>query len=112
MIKVTNPNTLLLRDSIGAGLAQDPIIRKKYFVSLNAINLGIGSDRVENVLCGAINLPLPSFVQNTVVQCGTNKISTDSPRDIADCIDGVHCRKRVRIRSYSGPHFPAFGLNT
>ena len=24
----------------------------------------------------------------------------------------LHCVKRVRIRSYSGPHFPAFGLNT
>ena len=23
-----------------------------------------------------------------------------------------HCIKSVRIRSYSGPHFPAFGLNT
>ena len=23
-----------------------------------------------------------------------------------------HCAKSVRIRSYSGPHFPAFGLNT
>ena len=24
----------------------------------------------------------------------------------------MHCVKSVRIRSYSGPHFPAFGLNT
>ena len=24
----------------------------------------------------------------------------------------LHCVKSVRIRSYSGPHFPAFGLNT
>ena len=24
----------------------------------------------------------------------------------------AHCVKNVRIRSYSGPHFPAFGLNT
>ena len=24
----------------------------------------------------------------------------------------VHCVKCVRIWSYSGPHFPAFGLNT
>ena len=24
----------------------------------------------------------------------------------------MHCTKSVRIRSYSGPHFPAFGLNT
>ena len=23
-----------------------------------------------------------------------------------------HCMKNVRIRSFSGPHFPAFGLNT
>ena len=23
----------------------------------------------------------------------------------------LHCVKRVRIRSYSGPYFPAFGLN-
>ena len=23
-----------------------------------------------------------------------------------------HCVKSVRIRSYSDPHFPAFGLNT
>ena len=23
----------------------------------------------------------------------------------------MHCLKNVRIRSYSGPHFPAFGLN-
>ena len=26
--------------------------------------------------------------------------------------DPIHCVKSVRIRSYSGPHFPAFGLNT
>ena len=26
--------------------------------------------------------------------------------------NGKHCVKSVRIRSYSGPHFPAFGLNT
>ena len=24
----------------------------------------------------------------------------------------VHCVKSVRIRSYSGPYFPAFGLST
>ena len=25
---------------------------------------------------------------------------------------GSHCVKSVLIRSYSGPYFPAFGLNT
>ena len=24
----------------------------------------------------------------------------------------IHCVKSVRIRSFSGPYFPAFGLNT
>ena len=27
-----------------------------------------------------------------------------------DC--GKHCVKSIRIRSYSGPYFPEFGLNT
>ena len=26
-------------------------------------------------------------------------------------LSSKHCVKSVRIRSYSGPHFPAFGLN-
>ena len=53
------------------------------------MNLGIRGDRVENGLWRAISLPLPSSVRNVVVQCGTNNISTDSPRDIADCIVDV-----------------------
>ena len=88
-MKVTNPNALLLGDSIIAGLARYQNVWKKYFVSLNAMNLGIRGDCVENVLWRAISLPLPSSVRNIVVQCGTNNISTDSPRDIADCIVDV-----------------------
>ena len=88
-MKVTNPNAFLLGDSIIAGLARYQNIWKKYFVSLNAMNLGIRGDCVENVLWRAISLPLPSSVRNIVVQCGTNNISTDSPRDIADCIVDV-----------------------
>ena len=49
-IKVRNSNTLLLGDSIIAGLAQNQIKWKKYFVSLNKMNLGTGGGRVENVL--------------------------------------------------------------
>ena len=29
-----------------------------------------------------------------------------------DHIEHFYCVKSVRIRSYSGPHIPAFGLNT
>ena len=54
-----------------AGLARYQIARKKYFVSLNAMNLGIGSDYIGNVFWRAISLPLPSCIQNMVFQCGT-----------------------------------------
>ena len=49
-IKVTNPNKLLLGDSIVAGLGLYQAVWKKYFESLNTMNLDIGGDRVENVL--------------------------------------------------------------
>ena len=32
-------------------------------------------------------------------------------KDHIQLIKYVHCVKSVRIRGYSGPHFPAFGLN-
>ena len=58
-------------------------------MSLITMNLGIGGDRVENVLWRAISLPLPLSVENIAVQCETNNISTDSPSHIADCIIDV-----------------------
>ena len=84
-IKVINPNTLPLGDSITAGIATYQTVWEKYFVSLNTMNLGIEGDRVD-VLWRAISLPIPSSVRNIVVQCGTNNFSTESPLDIADCI--------------------------
>ena len=45
-MKVTNPNMLLLGDSIIAGLTRYQTVWKKYFVLINAMNLGIGGDRV------------------------------------------------------------------
>ena len=53
------------------------------------MNLGISGDLVGNVFWQAICLPLPSSVRDIVVQGGTNNISTDSPRDIADIIVDV-----------------------
>ena len=36
---------------------------------------------------------------------------TNKSDELSDIIKG-HCVKTVRIRSYSGPHFPTFVLNT
>ena len=86
------------------------------FVSLNAMNLGIGGDCVENVLWRAISLLLPSSAWNIVVQCRTNNISTDSPRDIVDCIIDVGTifrRKSNMVNTIRGliPHDECWLIN-
>ena len=80
--------TLLLGDSIVAGLSRYPNIWKEYLAPINALKLGIGGDRVENFIWQAINLPLPSSVKNIVILCGTNNIPIPKyfPGDITDGI--------------------------
>ena len=90
MIKDSEPDTLLLGDSIVAGLSRYPNVWNEYFAPINALNLDIGGDRIKNVLWRAINLPLPSSVKSVVILCGTNNIPTDTPRDIADCTNSIN----------------------
>ena len=63
MIKNAKPNTLLLGDFIVAGLSRYPNVWNEYFAPINALNLGIGGDCIENVLWWAIDLPLPSSLK-------------------------------------------------
>ena len=51
--------------------------------------MGIGGDRIENILRQAIDLPLLLSVKNVVILCGTNNIPIDTSRDIADCIISI-----------------------
>ena len=78
--------TLLIGDSLIAGLSRYPNIWRRYFKPLNAINCGIGADRMQNVLWRSNNLPSSAFFQNAVILCGTNNIQRDSSEDIVDGI--------------------------
>ena len=49
-VMISNYSTLLISDSIIAGLSHYSNIWKRYFELLNAINCDIGGDRVENIL--------------------------------------------------------------
>ena len=89
MIKDLKSNTIILEDSIVAGLSRYQNVWNEYLALLNALNLGIGGDRVKNALWPAINLPLLPSVQNILILCGTNNISIDTPRDIAYCIISI-----------------------
>ena len=77
--------TLLIGDSIIAGLNRYPSVWNKYFGN-NSVNFGIRGDRVQNVLWRSINLPILSSLSKTVILCGTNNIFNDSPYDIVDGI--------------------------
>ena len=88
-IKDSKSHTLLLGDSIVAGLRGYPNVWNEYLAPINALNLGIGGDRAKNVLWRAINLTLQSSVNNFVIMCETNNISIDTPRGIADCIISI-----------------------
>ena len=61
----------------------------EYFTPINALCSGIEENCIKNVLWQAINLPLPSSVENVVILCRTNNIQNDTPRDIANCIISI-----------------------
>ena len=59
----------------------------------------------------------PELISNFLLLCHLFKVErTTLLNDIKDIDERIisdnHCVKSVRIRSYSAPHFPAFGLNT
>ena len=89
MIKDSKPNTLLLEDSIVAGLSRCPNVWNEYLAQINALNLGIGGDCIQYVLWRAINLPLPSSVKHIVILCRTSNIPIDTTRNIANCIISI-----------------------
>ena len=78
--------TIIIRDSIAAGLNQYPSAWKKYLEPLKTLNYCIGGDRVQNVLWRVQNLPVISSLKNVVILCGTNNLLQDSPQNIADSV--------------------------
>ena len=78
--------TIIIGDSIVAGLSRYQNVRDKFLKPLKVLNCGIGGDRIQHVLWRALNLPASQNLKNVVVLCGTNNLLLDSPKDIADGI--------------------------
>ena len=83
MTKDLKPNTLLPGDFI---VSRYPKVWNEYLAQINTLNLGIGEDRVANILWWTIDLSLASSTKNIVILCRTNNIPIETPRDIANCI--------------------------
>ena len=83
---IGNYFTLLIGDSMTAGLSRYSNNWNRYFKPLNAINCGIGGNRVQNILRRCQHLPSSPRLQNAVIMCGTNNIQHNSVEDIVDRI--------------------------
>ena len=100
-------STLLIGDSLIAGLSRYSEIWRKYFEPLNTLNCGISGDRVQNVLWRCTNFPPSPSVKNVILLCGTNNIQCDSPDDI---VDGIIEITAVLKRIYRSAKIVVCGL--
>ena len=78
--------TIIIGDSIVAGLSRYQNVRDKFLKPLKTLNCGIGSSRIQHVLWLELNLPASQNLKNVVFLCGTNNLLLDPLKDITDGI--------------------------
>ena len=82
-------------DSSMAGLHRYYKIWNNFFQPVDALNCGIGGDKVQNVLWRVQNLLISSSLKNAVILCSTNNLQQYSWEDSADGIIEIgHCFKK------------------
>ena len=79
-------DTILIGDSIIAGLSQYQNVWNKFLKSLKALNCGVAGEKIQHALWRALNFPAFSNLKSVVVLCGTNNLPLDSSKYIADGI--------------------------
>ena len=85
-LSCSTPSTIVIGDSIAAGLARFSDVWHNFF--RNALNLGIGGDRTEHVIWRVDNLSFPASIKYVIIHCGTNNIKFNNATDIAN---GILC---------------------
>ena len=76
--------TILIGDSLIAGLTLYSKVWNEFFKPLNAFTCRIGGDGVQHVLWRAHDLHCFSSLRNVIILCGTNNLCQGSPEDIAN----------------------------
>ena len=73
----------MIGDSIVAALRRYPTAWRNFILQYKTVNLGIGGDRIENVLWRISDIVLPKSVRSVIIHCGTNNIDTSSSDEIS-----------------------------
>ena len=66
--------SILIGDSLMAGLHRYYKIWNNFFKVMDALNCGIGGDKVQSVLWRVQNFTISSTLKNAVILCGTRNL--------------------------------------
>ena len=100
-MRKSNAPVVVISDSIEAGLRRYTTVWRNFILQYKTINLGIGGDRIENVLLRINNIGLRKSVRSVIILCGTNSIDTSSTDEISV---GVVTIARCRSMSHRYPN--------
>ena len=101
LLRESNTPVVVISDSIEAGLRRYTTVCRNFILQYKTINLGIGGDRIENVLLRINNIGLRKSVRSVIILCGTNSIDTSSTDEISV---GVVTIARCRSMSHRYPN--------
>ena len=90
---IAKPASIILGDSIAAGLSRYPEIWSNFFSNFS--NFGIGGDRVQHIIWRAENMEFEHSIKSVLLQCGTNNIENDSSFDI---VNGIICAALIILQ--------------
>ena len=90
----TQADTIILGDSLGAGLSRYPSICDHLTKQRKIVNCSLPGDRVENVMWRCIHFSIPLSVRAAILVCGVNNVDADKPEDIA--LGMISCAASLR----------------
>ena len=101
LLRESNTPVVVISDSIEAGLRRYTTVCRNFIFQYKTINLGIGGDRIENVLWRINDIGLRKSVRSVVILYSTNNIDTSSTDEISV---GVVTIARCRSMSHRYPN--------
>ena len=94
--------SVVIGDLVVAGLRRYPTVWRNFILQNKTVNLGIGGDRIENVLWRINDVVLPKSIRSVLMHCGTNNINTSSTDEISVGVVTIarsifHCYPNIEI---------------
>ena len=83
LLRKSYASMVVIGDSIVAGLRRYPTVWRNFILQYKTVNLGIGGDRIENLLWRINDVMLPKSIRSVVIHCGTNNTNTRGSDEIS-----------------------------